>query len=117
MKCDIVIVNWNSGKQLEDCVESIRIHHEEMVEKCIVVDNGSTDGSAVFLSNAEDVDIVLTGRNLGFGAACNLGATRGDSPFLLFLNPDTCLKKGSLSGAANFMRNAKIVMWVFVVYS
>ena len=97
MTIDIIIVNWNAGGQLRDCIASVRAHHGGMVGKCIVVDNGSTDGSADFLDGAADVDLVRAGQNLGFGRACNLGARRGASPFILLLNPDACLMEGSLA--------------------
>jgi len=93
---DIVIVNWNAGTQLAQCIASIRAHGDNLVGNCTVVDNGSTDGSTAFLDQADDVDLVLAGQNLGFGRACNLGATRASSPYLLFLNPDACLLPGSL---------------------
>ena len=100
---DIIIVNWNSGPQLQACIESIRAHGDGLVGRCIVVDNGSSDGSTDFLAGAADVDLVLTGQNLGFGRACNLGAARGDSPYLLFLNPDAWLMPGSLRLPLDFM--------------
>lgn len=103
MKIDVIIVNWNSGTQLQSCIESVRAHHADRVGKCIVVDNGSVDGSTDFLTGADDVDLVLTGRNLGFGAACNVGAARGDNPFVLLLNPDACLQQGSLDVPLAFM--------------
>ncbi|ADE84846.1 glycosyltransferase [Rhodobacter capsulatus] len=103
MKTDIVIVNWNSGAQLQACIESIRAHGAGRVGRCIVVDNGSQDGSTDFLAGAEDVDLLETGQNLGFGKACNLGAARGQSPFVLFLNPDAWLQPGSLSVPLDFM--------------
>ncbi|MGJ8561825.1 MAG: glycosyltransferase family 2 protein [Litorimonas sp.] len=93
---DIVIVNWNSGEQLRACIDSIRQYGSSHVGRIVVVDNGSADGSTDFLAGAGDVDLVLTGENLGFGRACNLGAARGDSAFVLFLNPDACLMPGSL---------------------
>lgn len=96
---DTVIVNWNSGQQLEQCIASVRAHGGALVGRCVVVDNGSGDGSTDFLAQAPDVDLVKTGRNLGFGRACNLGAARGASPFLLFLNPDARLMAGSLEAA------------------
>ncbi len=104
LKADIVIVNWNSGEQLRDCVESVRAHGRELVGSCIVVDNGSTDGSTDFLFGAADVDLILTGKNLGFGVACNLGASRGGSPLVLFLNPDASLKKDSLAYSVTFLQ-------------
>ena len=97
MKADIVIVNWNSGDQLRDCVDSLRAHGDGHVAQLIVVDNGSTDGSAEFAQGASDVDLVLLGHILGFGAACNLGAARGDADFVLFLNPDARLLDGTFS--------------------
>ncbi len=104
MTVDVVVVNWNSGAQLRDCIASVRAHPAGLVGKCIVVDNGSTDGSTDFLAGAEDVDLVLTGENLGFGWACNVGAARGDNPFILLLNPDACLMKGSLSVPTAFFQ-------------
>lgn len=93
---DIVVVNWNAGFQLKQCIESVRAFHSGLVGRCIVVDNGSTDGSADFLCGASDIDLVQTGRNLGFAAACNLGAAIGESPFILLLNPDAALLRDSL---------------------
>lgn len=102
-KTDIVIVNWNAGAQLRTCIESVRAHGGALVGRCIVVDNGSHDGSTDFLTGATDVDLVKTGQNLGFGKACNLGAARGQSPFILFLNPDAFLVPGSLELPLKFM--------------
>lgn len=102
---DIVIVNWNAGAQLQDCIESVRNFHDGLLGKCIVVDNGSTDGSTDFLLNAHDVDLVLTGQNLGFAKACNLGAARGSADMVLFLNPDARLLPHSLTGAQSFLQD------------
>jgi hypothetical protein len=100
---DIVIVNWNSGQQLAQCILSVRAHGSALVGRCIVVDNGSTDGSTDFLEAATDIDLVTAGQNLGFGRACNLGAVRGQSPLILFLNPDARLMPGSLEIASTQM--------------
>lgn len=99
MKIDIVIVNWNSGTQLQECINSVRAHHTGLVGKCIVVDNGSSDGSMDFLHDASDVELLLTGQNLGFAKACNLGAALGSEDSVLFLNPDAKLLPDSLTGA------------------
>lgn len=100
---DIIIVNWNAGAQLRECVDSVRAFQAGYLGKCIVVDNGSTDGSTDFLADDPDVDLVLTGRNLGFARACNIGAARGSADLVLFLNPDARLLPGSLAGAAGYL--------------
>jgi GT2 family glycosyltransferase len=100
---DIVIVNWNSRQQLMECVSSIRDHGDNFSGRCIIVDNGSTDGSTDFLEGASDVDLVKLGENLGFGRACNIGSARGKSSFILFLNPDARLMPGSIQNALMYM--------------
>ncbi len=87
-----VIVNYNCGAYLKQCVSSIlRAYPDASV---IVVDNASTDESLSVLltsfSNDCRVEILRNERNLGFAAACNRGARLAREPFLLYLNPD-CL--------------------------
>lgn len=62
----------------------------------VVVDNGSKDGTRALVKGRENVRLIANDRNLGFGRACNLGATEADTEFLLFLNPDARLEPGAL---------------------
>lgn len=96
---DIVIVNWNAGEQLAACLHSIADHGGPAVNRVIVVDNGSIDGSADVEVPGLPLEIVKTGQNLGFGRACNLVGRMSTARFLLFLNPDAELHSGALSGA------------------
>lgn len=86
-----VVVTWNSGVRVEAAVASLPAG-----VTCVVVDNGSSDGSAEAAERA-GATVVRAGRNLGFGPACNLGASspagRG-SDAILFLNPDAELLDG-----------------------
>ncbi|HWA02337.1 MAG TPA: glycosyltransferase family 2 protein [Rhizomicrobium sp.] len=100
---DIVIVNWNSGGQLRDCLDSIRAHGGGAVASVCVVDNGSTDGSDDACTGDPASGIVRARQNLGFARACNLGAARGSAPYILFLNPDARLMEGTLSTVLGFM--------------
>ncbi|WP_280540222.1 glycosyltransferase family 2 protein [Chromohalobacter sp. 11-W] len=111
MNIDIVIVNWNAGSQLRECVDSVLAHGDDVVSQVIVVDNGSTDGSSDMVENLLGVKVIRTGENLGFAAACNMGAMVGDAQYLLFLNPDTRVEAGSFSVPLAFMRqpeNARV---------
>lgn len=102
---DIVIVNWNSDKQLTDCIRSIVDHNGGLISRTIVIDNGSHDGSADAVEGMPTVELVRTGVNLGFGKACNHGARLGSAEFILFLNPDTRLHPDTLSRTVSFMRD------------
>ena len=96
---DIVIVNWNSGEQLAACLRSVAAHGGGEVASVTVVDNGSLDGSADVDMPDLPLEVIRTGRNLGFGAACNLGARRGTAAIILLLNPDAELRAGTLPAA------------------
>lgn len=101
---DIVIVNWNAGSQLRECIESILEHEsEETLGALIVVDNASRDHSADFARDNLRVILLELGNNLGFGKACNLGAARGGSDYILFLNPDTRFLQPTLGTVQRFM--------------
>lgn len=101
----IVVVNWNSGVQLRNCVDSIAQYGAGLVEKTIVVDNGSLDGSDASVEGLLNVTLIRTGTNLGFGKACNLGAHKAKSDYLLFLNPDAALYAESLPRALAYMQD------------
>lgn len=100
---DIVIVNWNAGAQLTDCIESICQFVSADQCNLFVVDNGSTDDSADSLPSLNNLQVIKTGENLGFGKACNRGARLSASPYILFLNPDARLYEDTLAKTLAFM--------------
>ena len=104
---DVVIVNWNSGHQIIDAIESVREFGSKLISRKIVVDNGSIDGSDKRLESFEDVELLRLERNHGFGRACNLGARLGQSEYILFFNPDAALKNSTLGSVIDFMQDKK----------
>lgn len=111
MRADVVIVNWNAGAQLFECVDSVIRYGQPFVNRIIVVDNGSSDGSESAVENLPNVTLIRAGANLGFGKACNMGAAHANAEFLLFLNPDARLFADSLAEVFGFIQkpeNAKV---------
>ena len=102
-KVDILIVNWNSGELLANCLNSIRDHGDDAVGQVIVIDNGSVDGSERVPAHGLPLEIIKAGRNLGFGRACNLGAERVTAPYILLLNPDAELREKTLARSLAYM--------------
>lgn len=101
----VVIVNWNSGAQLRECLQSFAaVSGEVALARVTVVDNASTDGSCEALGAALPLTVIRNADNRGFAAACNQGAAGSDADYLLFLNPDTRLLPGSLEDAARYLR-------------
>lgn len=102
---DIIIVNWNSGAQLFASVSSIAQHGAGLVCKIIVVDNGSVDGSDASVDDLAAVTLIRADSNLGFGRACNLGAQKSQSEYMLFLNPDAALYAETLPRVLEYMED------------
>jgi len=108
---DIVIVNWNTGPQLRECLQSISIASAASILRlcnCVVVDNASLDGSADGLEALPlPLKVIWNPENKGFGYACNQGAEPGFAEYLLFLNPDVRLFPDSLTKALLFLQDIK----------
>jgi N-acetylglucosaminyl-diphospho-decaprenol L-rhamnosyltransferase len=106
---DIVIVNWNSGQQLQACLDALaRLPRRAYnLSRVVVVDNASTDGSASALRPGSlPLEVVRNARNLGFAAACNQAALGSRSDYLLLLNPDTEVFESSIDEPIRFMESA-----------
>jgi N-acetylglucosaminyl-diphospho-decaprenol L-rhamnosyltransferase len=103
---DIVIVNWNTGSHLRECLNAIeqatRTHFD--LGQVVVVDNASTDDSLDAVEeSALPLLVVRNSVNRGFGPAANQGAAAGSSDLLLFLNPDTRVAADVIDRTVAFM--------------
>jgi GT2 family glycosyltransferase len=95
----VIVLNWNGVRDTLDCLASLRsLDYGNF--GVIVVDNGSTDGSAGTLRAAHPwVEVVETGANLGFSGGNNVGivhALARGADYLLLLNNDTVVDPGVL---------------------
>jgi len=107
---DIIIVNWNAGSLLRDCVRSIGETGQVGFKfgQVVIVDNDSTDGSLDGLASPTlPLKIICNTENKGFAAACNQGAQGSRADYLLFLNPDTRLFADSLSVPLAYMESGQ----------
>lgn len=85
-----IIVAWNSGRTLGECIDSLRssAKRAEAAIEFVLVDNGSKDGSVDAAPlDARDV-VVRNGINAGYGVAAAQGLALATSPWLLLVNPD-----------------------------
>ena len=94
---DIIIINWNSGCLLSDCLGSLFSSDLSSIDlNVIVVDNNSSDNSENY-PYPEFSTLIRSGNNLGFGKACNLAYLQCKSEYILLLNPDTVLQPNTLN--------------------
>lgn len=99
-KLSIVIVNFNTRKFLKNCIDSIYENKGNLDIEVIVVDNASTDG---LVKELRINKIIANKKNVGFAAANNQGIKESKGEYILLLNPDTLVQKGTLLGMVNFM--------------
>jgi N-acetylglucosaminyl-diphospho-decaprenol L-rhamnosyltransferase len=98
---DVVVVSYNTREHLRTCLESVLRDEPGMV---VVVDNGSSDGSAEMVrTDFPSVRLLIDPRNRGYGAAANLGIRACDADHVLLLNSDTVLAKGTLSALGGYL--------------
>ena len=92
----VIVVNYNAGQILAECIHSAL----PQVSEVLVVDNASSDFSLELCTQRfpeePKLRIIRNASNLGFAAACNIGAAQAAAPYLLFLNPDCVLSDDSL---------------------
>lgn len=111
MFIDIIIVNWNSGGLLKECVESVfkSTYPNYLIH---IVDNNSADDSIERIKHLPKCNIIRLSYNAGFGKACNIALEKCQGEFILLLNPDARVKEGTLQTAVSFMeRNRHCIVY------
>jgi GT2 family glycosyltransferase len=104
----VIIVNWNAGIHIVECLNSFAAAADDAVSvtRVTLVDNASTDGSVEAVAKTQwsiPLEIIRNKENRGFAAACNQGAAGSTADYLLFLNPDTMLRRYCLEVPAQFL--------------
>jgi len=97
----IIIPCWNQLEFTRFCLPAL-VRHTRPPWELILIDNGSTDGTGIYLAGVQDVapvpvTAVSNAQNLGFPAAINEGlkVARGDC--LVLLNNDAVVTDGWLN--------------------
>ena len=89
IKIAVVIVNWNSGEYLVECLRSLKCQTVQP-DRVLIVDNASTDASLQGLEQEfEEWDFIKLETNTGFSAGNNFAVKKvEDCDWIAFLNPD-----------------------------
>ena len=97
----IIIPCWNQLEFTRLCLAAL-VRHTRPPWELIVIDNGSTDGSGLYLAGVQDVapmrvTVVSNAQNLGFPAAVNQGLKAARGEYLVLLNNDAVVTDGWLN--------------------
>lgn len=97
MELSVLIVNWNTRAYLERCLASLPTALAGIDAEVIIVDNGSTDGSAAFIRERyPQCRLITNERNRGFAKANNQAYPLAGGEFILLLNNDAVLSAGDV---------------------
>ncbi len=111
----IIIVSYNTKFFLKNLLDSIeKSILKRITYEVIVIDNASSDGSPSEISNLKsqisNLRVIVNKKNLGFAKANNQGIKASqESRYLLFLNPDTLMRKDTVGKMIKFMDTHKDV--------
>jgi len=88
----VIITSFKSNDKIINCLKSINNQC-----KVIVVENSNdTKIKQMIESQFNNVNCILSGANLGYGRANNLGLKNVKTKYALILNPDATLEKSAL---------------------
>lgn len=106
----IIIVTYNPGAILLDCLWSLPAGVTDLTYEVIVVDNASTDGLVQQAQVAfPHHRYILNTDNRGFAGGNNQGLAQATGDYLLLLNPDVIVEPGSLKAMVAFLETASSV--------
>jgi N-acetylglucosaminyl-diphospho-decaprenol L-rhamnosyltransferase len=92
----VVIVTYEAGRLLPECVESVLADTSAGEIELVVVDNGSTDGSVAMLHEAyPGVHVITAPGNGGYARGANLGIAATRAPVVAVMNSDLTVDPGS----------------------
>lgn len=113
----VLIAAWNQADKTMACLETV-FAQDYPAYSVLLIDNGSSDDTVSRVSNRfPEVEIISTGRNLGFAGGYNRGLRRAleeDVAFIFLLNNDTLLAPDCLSA---LVEEAKLAGDVGIVTS
>ena len=86
-KVSVIIPNYNNGKYIKQCIDSVLMQDYNNLE-IIVVDDGSTDNSLETLKNYQNKIVLISILHAGASAARNAGILASSGEVIAFLDSD-----------------------------
>lgn len=109
MDFTVIIVTYNSEKDIIKCINSIVSYFNNHSIEIIIIDNYSKDNTRRVLSKTfANLRIVELPLNSGFAKAANIGSRCSNGKYLLFCNPDITFKDDIFSMAKMHFENERV---------
>ena len=100
----IVFTQWNVRDMLRDCLHSVKEKTKGLTYELIVVDDGSTDGSADMVrTEFPEVILCVNATNMGVAKAYNKGVALARGRYVQMLNTDMLLVNNAIRILLDFL--------------
>jgi GT2 family glycosyltransferase len=100
----VIVISFNTKEMLRACMRSIQSSIHDLAYEVIVVDNDSKDRSAEMIAEEfSAVSLRLNNENVGFAKANNQAMKIARGRYMLLLNSDAELEKGTAEKLVAFM--------------
>ena len=93
----IIVLNYNAGELLLNCIDSLKKSKYTNLE-ILVVDNISSDNSQKKCKERfPDIKLIQNNKNLGYCGGNNVGVREANGEFIIILNPDTIIEPNCIN--------------------
>lgn len=103
MDLSVVLVALNGREMTLDCLATLKGAAAGLEYETLLVDNGSTDGTADAVEAKFGIRVIRNGENRGYGPAANQGMREASGRIVALVNNDTRLSPGSLRALVEFL--------------
>ena len=105
MELSVVIITWNSEKDVKPCIDAVLESTSHLVREIVVVDNGSRDATVDILKSfGNEIRLFRNQCNLGVAKARNRGLRKARGEFLWILDVDTLVNSDAVNGMLNHLK-------------
>ena len=104
-KVSIIVTCYNLARYIGEALSSVAAQDYAGDKQVIVVDDGSTDGSAAEIARFEGVRLIQLEQNSGSMLALLAGIDQADGELLFFLDGDDIWEPGKLSAAVRLFND------------
>ena len=99
-KVTAIVVSHNRAGMLRRCLDALEKSAGREAIQAIVVENGSSDGSAQFEADYSSVQFIRLPKNFGLAKARNLGIRAAIGEYILFLHEDAEVEPDAIGALA-----------------
>ena len=109
MKISVVIANYNSGKYIDQCINSLKSQTYKNIE-IIFFDDNSTDNSLEIIQKYSDVKIIKNKKQTNFGSINQLNAFKNainlsSGSLIFFLDSDDYFHEKKIETVVDYFKN------------